>query len=100
VLVWVAGAFYVPLLALGYAFPLASSTSLFLITVTGFSAFSRFQRARQVDWQLAIVMDTFTDIGAFVGGCTAVHFSSSYSKIAFGVLLILAAFFIFRMQTA
>jgi len=52
------GAFYVPLLlALGYAFPEASATSLFLITVTGFLAFSRFRRARLVDWQLAVVMD-------------------------------------------
>lgn len=93
------GAFYVPLLlALCYAFPLASSTSLFLITVTGFSAFSRFQRAKLVDWQLAVVMDTFTDIGAFVGGYTAVYFASHYLKIAFGVLLILAALFILFMQ--
>ena len=93
------GAFYVPLLlALGYAFPLASSTSLFLITVTGFSAFSRFQRAKLVDWQLAVVMDTFTDIGAFVGGYTAVHFASHLLKIAFGLLLILAAVFILRLQ--
>lgn len=95
------GAFYVPLLlALGYAFPVASSTSLFLIMVTGLSAFSRFQRARLVDWQLAVVMDTFTDLGAFVGGYTSVHFQSNFLKIAFGVLLILAAIFIFKMQTS
>ncbi|GAB4367685.1 MAG: hypothetical protein Kow0042_08460 [Calditrichia bacterium] len=56
------------LLAPGYAFPLASSTSLFLITVIGFSAFTHFQRAKLMDWRLAVVMDTFTDIGAFVGG--------------------------------
>lgn len=77
------GAFYVPLLlALGYPFSVASSTSLFLIMVTGISAFFRFQRAKLVDWQLAIVMDTFTDLGAFVGGFTAIHFAVPYLKIA------------------
>ncbi|NOZ56950.1 MAG: sulfite exporter TauE/SafE family protein [Calditrichaeota bacterium] len=86
------GAFYVPLLvALGYPFHVASSTSLFLIMVTGFSAFSRFQRAGLVDWKLAVVMDTFTDLGAFVGGLTAFRFAPRVLKIAFAVLLILAA---------
>ncbi|GAB4367763.1 MAG: sulfite exporter TauE/SafE family protein [Calditrichia bacterium] len=93
------GAFYVPiLLALGYGFPEASSTSLFLIMVTGLSAFSRFQKAKLVDWQLALVMDLFTDIGAFVGGYTAFHFNDRYLKIGFGILLVLAAYFILRMQ--
>lgn len=93
------GAFYVPvLLALGYSFPEASSTSLFLIMVTGLSAFSRFQKAKLVDWQLALVMDTFTDIGAFVGGYTAFNFHDRYLKIIFGILLILAAYFTLRMQ--
>jgi len=93
------GAFYVPLLlALGYPFQDASSTSLFLIMVTGLSAFTRFFRARLVDWQLAVVMDTFTDIGAFIGGLTAVHFAPRYLKTAFALLLLLAAYFMIRMQ--
>ncbi len=93
------GAFYVPvLLALGYAFPEASTTSLFLITVTGLSAFSRFRRAGLVDWQLAVVMDVFTDLGAFVGGYTAVHFEAHYLQVGFGVLLVVASIFMLRMQ--
>ena len=93
------GAFYVPLLlALGFKFSVASSTSLFLITLTGFSAFSRFQQVKLVDWKLALVMDLFTDIGAFVGGYTAWQFDTSYLKMVFGGLLILAAFFVFKMQ--
>jgi len=93
------GAFYVPLLlTLGYHFNIASSTSLFLIMVTGASAFFHFQKAKLVDWQLAIVMDTCTDLGAFVGGFTAVYFAAHYLKIAFAVLLFIAAVFIFRMQ--
>jgi len=94
------GAFYVPLLlALGYAFPEASSTSLFLIMVTGFSAFSQFHRAGLVDWQLAVVMDVFTDLGAFVGGYTAVHFKAHYLQVGFGLLLVVASLFMLRMQT-
>ena len=93
------GVFYVPLLlVMGYPFPLAASTSLFLITVTGFSAFSRFRLAKLVDWQLAVVMDTFTDLGAFVGGYTAVHFSESLSKSVLAVLLMIAAVFTYRGQ--
>ena len=93
------GAFYVPLLsALGYNFPLASSTSLFLIMLTGLSAFSRFQQAKMVDWQLAVIMDLFTDIGAFAGGYSAIRLEVKWLKIAFGLVLILAAYFIVRMQ--
>ena len=93
------GAFYVPLLlALGYGFESSSTTSLFLIMVTGFAAFLQFRKAKQVDLQLALVMETFTDIGAFVGGFTAVHFHESYLKIIFGVLLFIASFFILKMQ--
>ncbi|RLD12988.1 sulfite exporter TauE/SafE family protein [candidate division KSB1 bacterium] len=93
------GAFYVPLLsALGYPFSIASSTSLFLIMLTGLSAFTRFQKAKLVDWQLALFMDFFTDLGAFAGGYTAVRFAPVYLRIAFGVVLIIAAYFIFKMQ--
>lgn len=93
------GAFYVPLLsALGHPFPVASSTSLFLIMLTGLSAFTRFQQAKLVDWQLALFMDVFTDLGAFIGGFTAVHFAANYLKITFGLVLVLAAYFIVGMQ--
>lgn len=93
------GAFYVPLLSgLGYSFPVASSTSLFLITLTGLSAFSHFQKVKMVDWQLAFMMDIFTDLGAFVGGYTAIQFSPTYLKIAFGMVLLIAAYFIIKMQ--
>ncbi len=93
------GAFYVPLLlALGYGFQDASTTSLFLIMVTGFAAFLQFRKAKLVDLQLAFVLETFTDIGAFVGGFTAIHFHENYLKIIFGILLFIASFFILKMQ--
>lgn len=93
------GAFYVPLLlALGYGFNDASTISLFLIMVTGFAAFLQFRQAKLVDLQLALVMETFTDLGAFVGGVTAVHFDEVYLKLIFGILLLVASYFIIRMQ--
>ena len=95
------GAFYVPLLlALGYTFPEASAASLFLIAVTGLSAFSGFRRAHLVDWRLAVVMDVFTDLGAFVGGYTAVHFATHYLQVGFGLLLVVSSVFMLRMQAA
>ena len=93
------GAFYVPVLsALGYNFQDASSLSLFLIMITGFSAFTHFQKAKLIDWQLAVVMDLFTDIGAFFGGYTSIHFHDDYLKVLFGILLFAASYFILRMQ--
>jgi uncharacterized membrane protein YfcA len=93
------GVLYVPLLLFsGYDFREASTLSLFLITVTGLSAFGRFSRAKLVDWQLALVMELFTGLGAFTGGLTSVHFNGMFLKIAFGVVLIIAAYFMFRSQ--
>ena len=94
------GIFYVPLfLFLGYDFHEASTTSLFLITLTGISAFLRFRKAKIVDWQLAIVLETFTDIGAFTGGATATHFHTHLLKILLGVLLLIAAWFTLKTRS-
>lgn len=88
------GIFYVPLfLFLGYGFQEASTTSLFLITITGFSAFLRFRKAKMVDWQLALILETFTDIGAFIGGATSINFHPHLLKIILGLLLLIAAYF-------
>ncbi len=88
------GIFYVPLfLFLGYGFQEASTTSLFLITLTGFSAFLRFRKAKMVDWQLALILETFTDIGAFTGGATSINFHPHLLKIILGLLLLIAAYF-------
>ncbi len=88
------GIFYVPLLLfLGYDFGEAAAISLFLITITGFSAFLRYRKANVVDWQLALVLETFTDIGAFTGGATALHYNPVFLKILLGVLLLIAARF-------
>ncbi len=88
------GIFYVPIfLFLGYNFQSASTTSLFLITLTGLSAFLRYRKAKMVDWQLALVLETFTDIGAFAGGATSVHYHPHLLKILLGIRLLVAAYF-------
>jgi len=88
------GIFYVPLfLFLGYGFQEASTTSLFLITITGFSAFLQFRKAKMVDWKLALVLETFTDIGAFAGGATSINFHPHLLKLILGLLLLAAAYF-------
>jgi uncharacterized membrane protein YfcA len=91
------GVFYVPMfLFFGYDFHSASTISLFLITITGFSASIRFRKAKMVDWQLALVLETFTDLGAFAGGFTSLYFHTSVLKILLGILLIIAAGFTYK----
>ncbi len=91
------GIFYVPIfLFLGYSFPQASTTSLFLITVTGFSAFTRFRKEKMVDWQLALVMETFTDLGAFIGGAVSIKFHPLVLKVILGIILLIAAYFMIK----
>lgn len=93
------GVLYVPLLLfLGYNFQDSSTLSLFLIIVTGFSAFTRFRKAKLVDWQLALVLELFTDVGAFIGGMTSIHYHDVYLKLTFAILLIVAAILMLKMQ--
>lgn len=93
------GVLYVPLLLfLGYDFQDSSTLSLFLITVTGFSAFTRFRKAKLVDWKLALFMELFTGLGAFTGGLTSVHFNELYLKLAFAIVLMVAAYFMLKTQ--
>lgn len=86
------GTMFVPLLLLlKYPFHEATSISLFLITVTGFSAFLRYRKENLVDWKLALVMEVFTDMGSFTGGYTSIHFDPVILKILFSLILIVVA---------
>lgn len=86
------GTMFVPLLLLKhYPFHEATSISLFLIFVTGFSAFLRYRKENLVDWKLALVMEIFTDIGSFTGGFTSVHYNPVVLKILFSLILIVVA---------
>lgn len=93
------GTMFVPvLLLMKYSFTEATSISLFLIAATGFSAFLRYRKEHLVDWQLALVMELFTDMGAFTGGFTSVHFNPVMLKILFSVILIIIAFITIRVK--
>lgn len=89
------GVFYVPaLIFLGYSFNEASTLSLFLIVVTGVSASLRFRKGGLIDWKMALVMEFFTGLGAFVGGITAISFNETFLKILFSTVLFVIAVFI------
>jgi uncharacterized membrane protein YfcA len=88
------GVLYVPLLLfLGYGFQDASILSLFLIVVTGLSAFTRYSKANLVDWKLALFIELFTGLGAFAGGFTSVSFDEAWLRFVFAVALMIAAIF-------
>ncbi|MBT3182373.1 MAG: sulfite exporter TauE/SafE family protein [Deltaproteobacteria bacterium] len=54
----------------------AASTSLFLMIVLSIGATIIYQRARKVDWQLAIIFVIFTISGGFLGGYLSDFISS------------------------
>lgn len=93
------GTMFVPvLLLMKYSFTEATTISLFLIGVTGFSAFLRYRKEHLVDWKLAIIMEIFTDLGAFVGGFTSVHYDPALLKIMFSILLVVIAFITIKVK--
>ena len=91
------GSLLVPIMiAFGMAFHDASTTSLFVLTVTGISSLIVFARSKSVDWKLAIVIDPITDILAFVTGYYAIKVNGSLLKIVFAVVLIISSYFMIR----
>ncbi len=88
------GVFYVPALTfLGYSFNEASTLSLLLIVVTSFSASFRFGRSGLIDWKMALVMEFFTGLGAFLGGFISVNLNETFLKILFSAVMIVIAIF-------
>lgn len=86
------GTMYVPaLLLMKYSFTEASAISLLLIAATGISALLQYRKAHLVDWKLALVMEISTDMGAFTGGFTSVHFNPLILKILFSIVLVVVA---------
>ena len=80
----------------GIEFHTAASTSLFLIMVTSLSATLVFHRAATIDWPLAIVLETSTTIGAFLGGLFSGHFSGKFLIYLFSGVIAVAAFFMVK----
>ena len=91
------GVLYTPIqLFFGIEFHTAASTSLFLIMVTSLSATLVFHKAATVDWPMAIVLETSTTLGAFLGGLFSGHFSGKFLIYLFSGVIAVAAFFMVK----
>jgi len=91
------GSVLVPIMiAFGMAFHDASTTSLFVLSVTGISSLWVFARSKTVDWKLAIVIDPITDILAFITGYYAIKVSGSLLKIVFAIVMIISSYFMIK----
>jgi uncharacterized protein len=91
------GVLYTPVqLFFGIEFHTAATTSLFLIMVTSLSATLVFYKAAAVDWPLAIVLETSTTLGAFLGGLFSGHFSGRSLVYLFSGVIAVAAFFMVK----
>lgn len=91
------GVLYTPTqLFFGIEFHAAATTSLFLIMITSVSATSVFSKAEAVDWPMAIVLESSTTLGAFLGGLYSGHLSGGTLTYIFSVVLTVAAFFMVK----
>ncbi len=88
------GVLYTPVQVLfGIDFHVAATTSLFLIMLTSFSATLVFRKARKIDWPLAIVLESITTVGGFIGGLASANISSEVLTWIFSGLVAFAALF-------
>jgi uncharacterized protein len=91
------GSLYVPIqLFFRIDFQVAAATSLFLIFITSLSSTLVFRRARAVDWKMALVLETATTVGGFLGGRYSGYFSGRFLTYLFAGVIAFAAFFMVR----
>ena len=91
------GVLYTPVqLFFGFDFHTAATTSLLLIMVMSLSATLVFHKAAMVDWPLAIVLESSTTTGAFLGGLYSGHFSGKFLIYLFSGVIGVAAFFMVK----
>lgn len=91
------GVLYTPLqLFFGIHFQTAAATSLFLIMITSLSATLVFREAGAVDWPMAVVLESSTTLGAFLGGLFSGHFSGRFLICLFSGVIAIAAFFMLK----
>lgn len=90
------GNFYVIALVLsGMGIHQAAPTSQAIMLFTSLAALLIFQKSKKVDWKLAVVIDTPTNIMAFVGGYFASKIDGQNLKLMFAVLLIVFSIIMF-----
>ncbi len=91
------GVLYTPVqLLFGFHFQTAAATSLFLIMITSLSATLVFRKHGVVDWPLALVLESSTSFGAFLGGLFSGHFSGRSLTYLFAAVITVAAFFMVK----
>ncbi|HUZ45176.1 MAG TPA: sulfite exporter TauE/SafE family protein [Terriglobia bacterium] len=91
------GVLYTPVqLFFGFEFHTAATTSLLLIMVMSVSATMVFHKAAMVDWPLAIVLESSTTTGAFLGGLYSGYFSGKFLIYLFSGVIAVAAFFMVK----
>ncbi len=87
------GVLYTPIqILLGVPFRTASATSLFLIMVMALSSTIVFRKAHIVDWQMAVVMEIPTMLGAFAGGFISGYFPENLLILILIALLLIGSF--------
>lgn len=97
------GTLYTPVqVFFGIDFHTAATNSLFLIMVASLSATLVFRKAKKIDWPLAVVLETVTTFGGFIGGFVSGNFSGQHLSWFFSVIVAFAAIFMiheFKHQT-
>jgi uncharacterized membrane protein YfcA len=64
--------------------------------ITSLSATLVFRKAGTVDWPMALVLESSTTLGAFVGGLFSSNFSGRFLTYVFACVIAFAAFFMVR----
>jgi uncharacterized membrane protein YfcA len=91
------GVLYTPIqLFFGTDVHIAAATSLFLILTTSLSSTLVFRKARVVDWPMALVLESSTTLGGFLGGLYSGHFTGRFLTYLFASVIAFAAFFMVR----
>ncbi len=91
------GVLYTPVqLFFGIDFHTAATTSLLLIMVVSLSSTQVFRKAGLVDWPMALVLESSTTLGAFLGGLFSGHFSGRALTYLFAAVIATAALFMVR----
>jgi len=88
------GNFYVPVMvAAGSPMHQAATTAQLILFCTAGAALLVFQKSKNIDWKLAMMIDPPTDVMALMGGYFAHMFQGNMLKLVFAALLVLAGFF-------
>ncbi len=91
------GVLYTPIqLFFGIDFHVAAATTLFLVMVTSLSSTLVFHKARVVDWPMALVLESTTTLGGFLGGLYSGCFTGEALTLLFAGVIAFAAVFMVR----